>query len=160
MTCPPFFTESGPFQRLGRMARKQFSTNDIARMCSVTRQTVINWIKGGKLKAVYTPGGHRRVGREDLLNFFRQNRLDTCLVLQFEEERRKEIPYCWEYFRTGFTSRWSNHNCENCLVKQVRALRCYLLRGRSTPAEEKCHTSCDQCLYMKRYGAILQEAES
>lgn len=141
------------------MARKYFSTNDIARMCSVTRQTVINWIKRGKLKAVSTPGGHRRVGREELLDFFRENSMDTALVWQFEEERRKEIPYCWEYFGTGFTRRWSGHDCEKCLVRKVRALRCYLLRGLSASTLEKCHISCERCLYMKRYGAILQEAE-
>ncbi len=139
------------------MARKYFTTNDIARMCCVTRQTVINWIKGGKLKAVLTPGGHRRVSREDLLEFFRGKNLDPEAVLSFEEERRKEVPYCWEYFVTGFTSRWSNHDCENCLVKQVRALRCYLLRGYLATAEEPCRTTCEQCAYMKRYGSILQE---
>jgi len=141
------------------MAGKYFSTNDIARMCSVTRQTVINWIKRGKLKAVSTPGGHRRVPRQQLLEFFLEKGMDTALVWQFEEERRKEIPYCWEYFGMGFTRRWSDHDCGKCLVKQVRALRCYLLRGLSAPAPEECHVSCEQCLYMKRYGHVLQEAE-
>ena len=38
-----------------------FTTTKLADLCGVTRFTVINWVKAGKLKAVSTMGGHRRI---------------------------------------------------------------------------------------------------
>lgn len=44
-------------------------TTDISRICGVTTQTVQSWIDRGVLQAFRTPGGHRRVKREDFLEF-------------------------------------------------------------------------------------------
>jgi len=61
------------------MAGKQVSNNseippvlgttDISRACGVTIQTVQSWIDRGVLQAFRTPGGHRRVKKEDFLSF-------------------------------------------------------------------------------------------
>lgn len=44
-------------------------TTDISKACGVTIQTVQSWIDRGVLQAFRTPGGHRRVKREDFLKF-------------------------------------------------------------------------------------------
>ncbi|MBX7056571.1 MAG: response regulator [Leptospirales bacterium] len=44
-------------------------TTDISRICGVTTQTVQSWIDRGVLRAFRTPGGHRRVKREDFIEF-------------------------------------------------------------------------------------------
>ena len=44
-------------------------TTDISKICGVTTQTVQSWFDRGVLKAFRTPGGHRRVKREDFLEF-------------------------------------------------------------------------------------------
>lgn len=46
-----------------------FTTGKIAAHCQVSAETVINWIKGGKLEAFTTSGGHRRVHRADFRTF-------------------------------------------------------------------------------------------
>lgn len=52
------------------MAEKPYYTTfKISQMCGVNPTTVQNWVKGKKLKAFQTPGGHRRVQREDLIAF-------------------------------------------------------------------------------------------
>lgn len=53
------------------MKERLFSTFQAARLCGVYHTTVINWIKTGKLKAYTTPGGHRRIHSNDLLEFMR-----------------------------------------------------------------------------------------
>lgn len=45
------------------------TTHQVARMLGVSLPTVVNWTRAGKLKAHKTPGGHRRISREDLLAF-------------------------------------------------------------------------------------------
>jgi len=55
------------------MARRSFFTTlDIGEICEVNPTTVQNWVKEKKLKAYLTPGGHRRVLREDLVSFMRE----------------------------------------------------------------------------------------
>jgi excisionase family DNA binding protein len=139
------------------MERYYFTTNDIAQMCNVTRQTVINWIKNGKLKANLTPGGHRRVLREDLLAFFQKNQIDAAIIQDFEDKFRKKTPYCWEYFSMGFAGRSSAHECHGCPVKRAQAQRCFVIAPLRRETENLCHISCEQCSYYKRYGETLSE---
>ncbi|MEK6543633.1 MAG: response regulator [Elusimicrobiota bacterium] len=51
---------------------KTYTTTEISRMCDVYPTTVINWINAGSLSAFVTPGGHRRVRREDLVQFLKK----------------------------------------------------------------------------------------
>ncbi|MBI4063178.1 MAG: response regulator [Elusimicrobia bacterium] len=54
------------------MSDKTYTTTEISRICDVYPATVINWIDSGKLKAYVTPGGHRRVTRQDLVEFLQK----------------------------------------------------------------------------------------
>ena len=45
------------------------TTGQVARYCHVSRATILDWIKSGKLKAYTTPGSHFRVLSADLLSF-------------------------------------------------------------------------------------------
>lgn len=52
--------------------RAFYTTGDIARLCQVTKRTVITWIDSGKLKGYRIPGGrHRRVAAPDLVAFMK-----------------------------------------------------------------------------------------
>lgn len=47
------------------------TTGKMAAHCQVSAETVINWIKSGKLSAFTTPGGHRRVHIADFQSFLK-----------------------------------------------------------------------------------------
>lgn len=51
--------------------KKFFSTTEIAKMLEVNRYTVSLWIDRGTLKAMVTPGGHKKVPREEAARFIR-----------------------------------------------------------------------------------------
>jgi excisionase family DNA binding protein len=52
--------------------RSFYTTGEIARLCQVTKRTVITWIDSGKLKGYRMPGGrHRRVTSPDLAEFMK-----------------------------------------------------------------------------------------
>ena len=63
------------------MARKRseqkgptyFTTFQVARHLGVSPPTVVNWVNSGLLTAHRTPGGHRRIAREDILSFARDH---------------------------------------------------------------------------------------
>ena len=57
-----------------------FTTFEAAKLCHVSPLSIINWVNAGRLPAFRTPGGHRRIRREDLVRFMR----DTGMPLPEE----------------------------------------------------------------------------
>lgn len=55
--------------------KEYFSTGDIAKLCDVTPKTVVNWINANRINSFRTVGGARKVAREDLILFFKENNL-------------------------------------------------------------------------------------
>ncbi|HTH13766.1 MAG TPA: response regulator [Spirochaetia bacterium] len=49
--------------------QRVFSALEVAKICGVVNQTVINWIRAGHLKASVTPGGQFRIYPDDLKTF-------------------------------------------------------------------------------------------
>ncbi|MCP5486377.1 MAG: response regulator [Spirochaetales bacterium] len=60
-------------------------TTDISKICGVTTQTVQSWIDRGILDAFRTPGGHRRVKKQDFLEFL--NRFQFPAAQELENGR-------------------------------------------------------------------------
>lgn len=54
------------------MPGKYYTTFEASRLLGVSLPTVVNWIKANRLKAHKTPGGHRRIARDDLIAFLRR----------------------------------------------------------------------------------------
>lgn len=52
-----------------------FTTHDVSRMLHVNPRSVINWIEQSLLASYRTPGGHRRIRREDLLTFLHKHQI-------------------------------------------------------------------------------------
>ena len=49
------------------MIKNVLSTYEVARLCNVHHTTVINWVNEGILPAYSTPGGHRRISKQDVV---------------------------------------------------------------------------------------------
>jgi excisionase family DNA binding protein len=67
---------------LNNSPHKMFSTLDVARMLGVAVSSVSKWIDEGTLTAGRTPGGHRRIEKDDLVRFLRQQKLRIPAELQ------------------------------------------------------------------------------
>lgn len=46
-----------------------YTTGEVADLLHIHQTTVIDWAKKGIVKSYRTPGGHRRIQRDELLNF-------------------------------------------------------------------------------------------
>lgn len=66
---------------------KNLSTFTIAQMLRVDPGSIANWIDQGILRAHRTPGGHRRVASEDLLNFLREHKMPVPQELEVPSKR-------------------------------------------------------------------------
>lgn len=54
------------------LGEREFTTEEVARYCGVSRPAVVSWIAQSLLPARSTQGGHRRVLRPDLARFLQQ----------------------------------------------------------------------------------------
>ena len=66
---------------------KTWSTFAIAKVLNVDPGSVANWIDQELLKAHRTPGGHRRVSSEDLLDFLRRRKMPVPQELATTPDR-------------------------------------------------------------------------
>src|SRR3989338_4386743 len=57
------------------MLKDFYTTHEVSRFCNVYPTTVINWIKEGRLPAYTTPGGHRRIKKDDMLKLMKKNNM-------------------------------------------------------------------------------------
>jgi excisionase family DNA binding protein len=56
------------------------TTHEAAKYLNVYTNTVIHWMNTGKLSGYRTPGGHRRILREELLRFVKNNNLEDAVT--------------------------------------------------------------------------------
>lgn len=63
-----------------------YTTFQVANFLGVSLPTVVNWVNSGLLDAHRTPGGHRRIARNDVITFAR--RQDYPLSREFLAEGR------------------------------------------------------------------------
>lgn len=124
---------------------KEFvSTGRAADLCSVTADTVLKWIKAGKIPANRTRGGHYRILRETLTGIAKSETLTVG-----SESSSRPFHFCWEYYeKNGDFS----EKCRECIVYRSRAKRCYEIGKLPTEAGHAhvfCQGSCNDCEYFR-----------
>jgi len=74
-----------------------YTTYEAGDVLYVSHSTVIEWIRTGKLKAIKTLGGHRRIPKEELDDFIRRNKM----ILEENKKARVLIVDDDKAIRTG-----------------------------------------------------------
>ena len=123
---------------------KYLTTTQAVKFCNVTRFTIINWVKSGKLKSDETAGGHRRILKEDLIKFIEDNKIAEI----GNKHAKYLIPRCWEF--RGF-KRSGEHHCLKCLVFKEKAEKCFLLVKKFGSNIVQCNHDCLHCKYLLTY---------
>ncbi|HEU4383851.1 MAG TPA: helix-turn-helix domain-containing protein [Anaeromyxobacteraceae bacterium] len=67
-----------------------YTTYEAAHVLGVSLPTVVNWVKARRLKAHRTPGGHRRISREDLAAFMHRHGMPLPPELDGAVEARRK----------------------------------------------------------------------
>jgi excisionase family DNA binding protein len=128
------------------------STGKAAKALSVTPDTVLKWIKSGKLDARRTAGGHYRIHPGEIERL----RLPAPAppADRAEPAANRVMPYCWEYNNAGESSK----ACKECIVYRTHTQRCYeLIKIEPEIGHKKlyCAGGCWNCDYFHN---ICEEA--
>lgn len=70
------------------MNKQSYTTHQISKFCDVYPTTVITWIREGILSAFTTPGGHRRIKKEDIRNLMKKNNMPIPAELGKDDKYR------------------------------------------------------------------------
>lgn len=122
--------------------KDHLTTGQVARLCSVTPDTVLKWIRAGRLPARRTPGGHHRIPK---------SAVDPVLTFQRSSSAPREaargIQFCWEFnSQDGKIA----SDCKKCIVYRSRTRRCYEISDlpvEAGHARRFCQSSCAECDY-------------
>ena len=124
-----------------------FTTGEVAKICGVTSQTVINWFDSGTIKGfrLFGSRGDRRVPKEHLLKFMKENKIDLTPLRPLPSQIPLPKRHCWEYFRQ--TNESHQEGCEGCLINEAQVRQCYLLRHEVGHKGVHCNVRCEDCTY-------------
>ena len=132
--------------------KDHLTTTEAARLLSVSPDTVLKWVKAGKIKSYRTFGGHYRIPQSALgLTDTKQSRLvkpETMAATQ-------DFEYCWEYMADGGEVK---QDCLDCITYRSRSRRCYELRDLPEGLgclRVYCKSTCEDCEYFQ----IVQEQD-
>jgi excisionase family DNA binding protein len=127
------------------VTKRYLTTTQAARLLSVSSDTVLKWVRAGKIASYRTPGGHCRIPT-DAVDTLMPNRLQVAEAVEAEPDA-PAFQYCWEY---NAACGRDTGECHNCLVYQSRARRCYEFREipeQFGHLKLHCKTTCDRCDY-------------
>ena len=130
------------------MSGKRLSTGEVARICSVNTDTVLKWIKKGRLIATRTAGGHYRIEECSLTAFIPA--LNLAHTLPAAASVPQQPLRCWEYLNPSGALRDA---CKKCVVYQIRAAWCFEVANLGCEVGQMksfCTTSCQDCTYYQR----------
>jgi excisionase family DNA binding protein len=134
------------------MNSKALTTGQAASLCSVTPDTVLKWIRSGRLAATRTPGGHHRISQDDILRIF--GAIDGQEEHDQKPSAHSSFQFCWEFNGKGEIK----EGCGDCIVYKMRAKRCYEVVDRASALGHNklfCKQTCDECDYFR---AVHQQA--
>jgi excisionase family DNA binding protein len=120
------------------------TTTQAAKLLSVSPDTVLKWVKAGKVKSYRTLGGHFRIPADELTL-----PASEAAASPTESTHASSFQYCWEYLAGDGDIK---SECKDCITYRSRASRCYELKdlpGEFGCLNILCDTECADCEYYK-----------
>jgi excisionase family DNA binding protein len=124
--------------------KSYFTTSQVAKLLSVSADTVLKWVKAGKLASYRTPGGHNRIPVE-AVNALLPAGAQPDGTVAAAPQVDPGYTYCWSYYGGPDGVRTE---CRSCVAYRSQARRCYEMRD--IPEEFGhlrlfCESRCEDC---------------
>lgn len=129
--------------------RKDYlTTTEVAKLCGVSRFTIINWVNRGKIKTMKTTGGHCRIPVSEAISFYESFYKETDNV------KSHSSCYCWEY-----PQKTNCHKeCKNCLLYKSRINYCFVVVRQFSKEVIHCDGDCLNCDYFEEFFTSYSES--
>jgi len=131
------------------MEKNFFTTTEASKLLSVSADTVLKWVRAGKIKSYRTPGGHCRIPKDAVSELLPELVSETADVPAEPIGSTAVYKFCWDFYAEAGQIQ---NQCLNCVAYKSGALRCYEMRD--IPEEfggmkTHCDENCDDCEYFR-----------
>lgn len=135
-----------------KLEKDYLSTTELAKLCGVSRFTIINWANKGKINAFKTVGGKYRIPVTEAISFL------ESLHWQTSHKNKNDLApntlgHCWEYpRRTNCDNR-----CKDCLMHGREVDYCFIVVRQFGKGVIRCQGDCLNCEYFGEFFGFYSE---
>ena len=129
--------------------KDSLTTTELAKLCGVSRFTIINWINRGKMRTMKTAGGHFRIPVSEAISFY------ETLYKEKGDVRTESLSHCWEYAQKTNC----NKECKNCLLYKSRINYCFVVVREFGKEVIHCESDCLNCDYFEEFFTSYRKNE-
>jgi len=131
------------------LRKDHLTTTELAKLCGVSRFSIINWVKRGKIGTIKTVGGHCRIPVSEAISFY------ESFYKNSNEVKSESLCHCWEYPQKTNCSK----ECENCLLNKSRINYCFVVVREFGKKVVHCDGDCMNCDYFEKFFTSYGESE-
>jgi excisionase family DNA binding protein len=123
------------------LRKDSLTTTELAKLCGVSRFTIINWINRGKMRTMKTAGGHFRIPVSEAISFY------ETFYKGKGDLKTKSLCLCWEYPQKTNC----NKVCKGCLLYKSRINYCFVVVREFGEELIRCEGDCLNCDYFEEF---------
>jgi len=125
------------------------TTTELAKLCGVSRFTIINWVNRGKIRTMKTVGGHRRIPVSEAIFFYETfHKEETGVTSDL-------LCHCWEYPQKANC----DNECKHCLLYTRRLHYCFVVVRELGKEVIHCKGDCLNCDYFEEFFSSYRKSE-
>jgi excisionase family DNA binding protein len=129
------------------MAKDYYTTTEASKVLSVSPDTVLKWVRAGKIDSYRTPGGHARIPKSAVASMLPDGVSAPHPASPTNEN--VAFQYCWNFHSHGGEV---EKQCLSCVAYKSRARRCYEMRDipeQFGHLKLHCVIDCKHCEYYR-----------
>ena len=135
-----------------KLEKDYLSTTELAKLCGVSRFTIINWTNQGKINAFRTVGGKYRIPVAEAISFL------ESLHCQTSHKGRDSLApdalgHCWEYPQKTNC----DNKCGDCLIHKREIDYCFIVVRQFGKGVIRCQGDCLNCDYFGEFFGFYSE---
>jgi len=129
-----------------KLEKDYLSTTELAKLCGVSRFTIINWTNQGKINAFRTIGGKYRIPVTEAISFL-ENLHRQISHKNMNDLAPDALGHCWEYPRKTNC----DNRCKNCLIHGREVDYCFVVVRQFGKGVIRCKGDCLNCEYFSEF---------
>ncbi len=129
-----------------KLAKDYLTTTELSKLCGVSRFTILNWIKQGRIDTLRTVGGRYRIPASEATSL-----LETLGRKTSQTGGRmlaaSALGHCWEYpEKTN-----CDNTCGDCLIHGKKVDYCFMVVRQFGKDVIGCKGGCLDCEYFAEF---------
>ncbi len=130
-----------------KLEKDYLTTTELAKLCGVSRFTVLNWIKQGRIDTIRTVGGKYRIPASEAMSLLEELDRRTSRTGKKRVLTDDALGHCWEYPKKTNC----DNECGDCLIHGKKLDYCFVVVRQFGKDGIRCEGDCLDCAYFGQF---------